>query len=320
MRPLGIPTVTDRVVQSGAEDGHRTDLRERVCAPELRVPARTWLQRRPAASGRAAAKRARSCGGRGHQGYFDSIPHDKLMALVRERIADGRVLELIEAFLKQGVLEEGIMSWKCLTPAGRRAESSARCWPTSTSTRWTGSCRACGIEMVRYADDMVVLPCDAESAQASAAAHPRVDGGSGLTLHPEKTRIVDMSQAKATSTSWATGSGGPSQGALMRLIRPKSEQKLREALKPHDQTRQRAQPGGHHRADQSKAARLVRLLQAREREELRELDGWVRGRLRAILRKRQAKGEDEARPSPAGPTATLRRSGSSAWKQARERN
>ena len=69
--------------------------------------------------------------------YFDTIPHQRLMVLVAERIADGRIKALIEAFLKQGVLEDGVQQ-EAGEGEPRRAASSAPCWPTSTSTRWTG--------------------------------------------------------------------------------------------------------------------------------------------------------------------------------------
>ena len=68
--------------------------------------------------------------------YFDTIPHDRLMDRVREKVADGRVLELIEAFLQAG--SDGRPEGVDARSRGRRkGRSSVRCWRTSISTRWT---------------------------------------------------------------------------------------------------------------------------------------------------------------------------------------
>jgi RNA-directed DNA polymerase len=108
-RPLGIPTVRDRVVQSAIKL-----VIEPIFEKEF---AWTSYGFRPGRGCKDALREAERLlrGGRVHvvdvdiKGYFDNIPHDKLMALVRQRIADGKVLGLIEGFLKQGVLEDGII-------------------------------------------------------------------------------------------------------------------------------------------------------------------------------------------------------------------
>jgi RNA-directed DNA polymerase len=141
-RPLGIPTVRDRVVQSAIKL-----VIEPIFEKEF---AWTSYGFRPGRGCKDALREVERLlrGGRVHvvdvdiKGYFDNIPHDKLMALVRQRIADGKVLGLIEGFLKQGVLERGSSSIRSL--AAPRVGLSARCWPISTSTPWTGCCRALG--------------------------------------------------------------------------------------------------------------------------------------------------------------------------------
>ncbi len=105
-RPLGIPTVTDRVVQAAVR---------MVIEPifENRFAEHSYGFR-PGRGCKDALRRVEKLlrAGNTHvvdvdiKGYFDAIPHDRLMALVREHIADGRVLGLIEGFLKQGVIEE----------------------------------------------------------------------------------------------------------------------------------------------------------------------------------------------------------------------
>src|SRR5690606_35426743 len=128
------------------------------------------------------------------KGYFDAIPHDRLMALVRERIADGRVLGLIEGFLKQGVIEgtdwheakeEGTPQGGVISPLLANIYLDPLDWLMARS----------GFEMVRYADDMVVLCRSQEEAVVALSALKEWMEGAGLTLHPDKTRVVDMNLA-----------------------------------------------------------------------------------------------------------------------------
>ena len=110
-RPLGIPTVRDRVVQTALLNGPGTDLRARLRRAQLRLSPR---------HGDAKTRCAEwtSCSRTGYtyivdadlKSYFDTIPHDRLLALVGQKVSDGRVLSLIEAFLKQGVLD-GLHEW-----------------------------------------------------------------------------------------------------------------------------------------------------------------------------------------------------------------
>jgi hypothetical protein len=119
-RPLGIPTVTDRVVQAAVR---------MVIEPifENRFAQHSYGFR-PGRGCKEALRRVEELlrAGRQHvvevdiKGYFDAIPHDRLMALVREHIADGRVLGLIEGFLKQGVMEGAELAKTLVKPRTRR--------------------------------------------------------------------------------------------------------------------------------------------------------------------------------------------------------
>ena len=125
--------------------------------------------------------------------YFDTIPHDRLLALVKARVADGRVLALVESFLRAGVLEEA-KDWR----------------PTEGGTPQDGvispllanlyldpldhQMAAAGWELVRYADDFVILCHSAAEADAALAAVRAWVSEAGLTLHPEKTRVVDATR------------------------------------------------------------------------------------------------------------------------------
>jgi len=167
-RPLGIPTVTDRVVQAAVR---------MVIEPiyESRFAGHSYGFR----PGRGCKEALRRVGellqaGNTHvvdvdiKGYFDTIPHDRLMELVRERIADGRVLGLIEGFLKQGVIEG--TDWQKAKEEGTPQEGVispllANIYLDPLDWLMAGS----GFEMVRYADDMVVMCRSQEEAAAALA-------------------------------------------------------------------------------------------------------------------------------------------------------
>ena len=124
--------------------------------------------------------------------YFDTIPHQRLLERGGAKVSDGRVLSLVEAFLTQGVLEE-MSSW---TPeAGTPQGGVIR--PLLSNIYLDAldhGMEEGGFEMVRYADDFVIL-CRTE-ADAPAALQ-RVQNWTatvGLQLHPVKTRIVDAQQ------------------------------------------------------------------------------------------------------------------------------
>jgi len=124
--------------------------------------------------------------------YFDSIPHSWLMREVEKRVADGRVLELLEAYLSQKVME-GLEQWEpeAGTPQG------AVISPLLANIYLDPLDQAMmeqGYQMVRYADDMVVLCRSREEADMVLELLGEWVGAHGLTLHPEKTRIVDASQ------------------------------------------------------------------------------------------------------------------------------
>lgn len=284
-RPLGIPTVTDRVVQAAVR---------MVIEPifESRFAKHSYGFR-PGCGCRDALRRVDELLHAGHthvvdvdiKSYFDTIPHDRLMAQVRERIADGRVLGLIEGFLKQGVIEgnnwheakeEGTPQGGVISPLLANIHLDPLDWLMAGS----------GFEMVRYADDMVVL---CRSHQEAAAALSKLKDwmeGAGLTLHPDKTRVVDMNLAESHFDFLGYRFQRSKRGRLMKLVRPKSQRKLRATLKP----KTRRTSG---KSMEAIAADLNRTLKGwyeyfkhAKPSELNGIDGWVRMRLRSILRKR----------------------------------
>jgi RNA-directed DNA polymerase len=222
------------------------------------------------------------------KGYFDSIPHQRLMELVKERIADGRVCKLIESFLKQQVMEtmgsieaeerdEGTPQGGVISPLLANIYLNPLDHLMSKS----------GHEMVRYADDMVILCPSAEAAENVLQKLREWSAQAGLELHPEKTKIVDMGQPKAHFDFlgyrfWR----GKTSGRISRHIRPKSAKKLREAIKPHTR-----RCNGHSMSAIAQKLRpklqgFYEYFKHASESSMSALDGWIRGRMRSILRKR----------------------------------
>jgi RNA-directed DNA polymerase len=292
---LGIPTVTDRVVQAALR---------MVIEPifESRFAEHSYGFR-PGRGCKDALRRVEGLLHAGHtqvvevdiRNYFETIPHDRLMGLVRERIADGRVLDLIEGFLKQGVIEE--TDWPQAkeegTPQGGVISPLlANLYLDPLDRLMAGE----GYEMVRYADDMVVLCRSHEEALAALSGLKEWMEDAGLALHPEKTRVVDLEPAGSHIDFLGYHFQRSRGGGLLRLVRPKSVRKLRESIKP--KTRRT-----NGRSMEAIVADLNRTLRGwygyfkhASPGHLGQIDGWVRMRLRSILRKRhRGKGRGRGR-------------------------
>lgn len=286
-RPLGIPTVRDRVVQ--------TALRMVIEPIFERQFAEHSYGFRPGRGCRDALRRVDELLKSGHlhvvdidiKGYFDAIDQQKLMRLIEERIADGRVLELIGKFLQQGVMD-GMESWEpeSGTPQGA-VISPLLANLYLNPLDWL--LEEAGMETVRYADDMVVLCREPQEAEEALGKVRRWIEAAGLELHPQKTQIVSMREAGSHFDFLGYRFWRSRKGRMRRFVRPKSERKLRESLKPHTK---RCNGDGL----SAIIARINPILRGwygyfrhASVDALRETDGWIRGRIRTILRKRRKK-------------------------------
>lgn len=276
-RPLGIPTVEDRIVQGAVRQ-----VIEPIFEREFASHSYGF---RPGKGCKDALRRVDELLQAGYRhvvdvdlkSYFDTIPHDKLMERVRERVADGRVLALIEAFLEARILE-GLAEWTPMAGAPQGAVLS----PLLSNIYLNPldhqmACR--GYEMVRYADDFVIL-CRSKEQAACALAEVRAwVTQAGLALHPDKTRIVDAATEPFEFLGFRFDKG-------RKWPRDKSKAKLRESVR-------RRTPRTSGLSLEVIIMNLNPVLRGwfgyfkhADKRAMREVDGWVRMRLRSILRKR----------------------------------
>ncbi|MBP9948285.1 MAG: group II intron reverse transcriptase/maturase [Vicinamibacteria bacterium] len=196
-RPLGIPTVRDRVVQMAAKL-----VVEPIFEADFLASSYGF---RPKRSATQALEAIREAGNRSHefvvdadiQAYFDSIDQTKLMKLVEERISDRRVLKLIRKWLEAGVMEEGTVRTSTAgTPQGGVISPLlANIYLHFLDRVWERECKQLGV-LIRYADDFVVM-CRSESQAKEARRRVGIIlDRLGLTLHPEKTRLVNIKRGK----------------------------------------------------------------------------------------------------------------------------
>jgi RNA-directed DNA polymerase len=188
-RPLGIPAVKDRVVQAALKlviepiFEHEFEPRSYGFRPGLGCKDALREVDRHVKAGYCWVVDADL------QSYFDSIPHLPLLARVAGRIADGRVLELIQYFLKQDIMED-MTRWTPTSGSPQGAVVSpllANLYLHELDVEM----RQAGLVMVRYADDAVVLCRTREEAEAALTRMRAWVDANGLTLHPDKTHVGD---------------------------------------------------------------------------------------------------------------------------------
>jgi RNA-directed DNA polymerase len=277
-RPLGIPTVKDRATQGAVRQ-----VIEPIFEHEFAEHSYGF---RPGRGCKDALRRVDELLKSGHvyvvdadlKSYFDTIPHKPLMRRVGERIADKRVLSLVESFLTAGIMD-GLKEWTPEAGAPQGAVLSpllSNIYLNPLDHQMANG----GFEMVRYADDFVILCRSAEEAQQALMLVQQWVTENGLTLHPTKTRIVDT---RVESFDFL----GYRFERSKRFPRPKSLQKLKDTIR-----RKTKRANG-----QSLPVIIAGLtptlrgwftyFQHCHKYTFSRLDGWIRGRLRSILRKRR---------------------------------
>lgn len=292
-RPLGIPTVRDRVVQ--------TALRMVLEPIVERDFAEHSYGFRPGRGCRDALERVEDLLGSGYtwvvdadlRRFFDTIDPERLLARIREKVSDGRVLALVESFLDQEVMD-GLERW---TPE-RGTPQGAVISPLLANVYLDPLDHLLareGFEMVRYADDFVIL-CRSESeARRALSLVETWTAREGLSLHPDKTTVVD-----ATERGGFEFLGYHFERGL-RWPDPKSLRKIKHRLRA--KTRRT-----HGHSLERILVEVTRSLRGWYQyyqygdypSVYRSLDRWVRMRLRSILRQRRGgrgrgRGQDHQR-------------------------
>jgi RNA-directed DNA polymerase len=280
-RPLGIPTVRDRIVQ--------TALRNVIEPIFERDFAEHSYGFRPNRGCKDALRRVDTLLKAGYthvvdadlKSYFDTIPHQPLMDRISRKIADGRVLKLIEAFLTQKVLE-GLETWTPTFGSPQGAVISpllSNAYLDPLDHLMAGR----NIEMVRYADDFVILCRSAADAGDALELVRQWTASAGLTLHPEKTCIVDANQQGFDFLGYHFERG-------KRWPRDKSIKKFRDAIRAKTPRKH-----GHSlsviiaNVNWTTRGWFEYFKHSSYSNTFRSLDGWIRRRLRRILLKRHKK-------------------------------
>ncbi len=207
LRPLGIPTIRDRVIQRAAllilEPIYEADFLD--CSFGYR-PGRSTYQALDAIEENLKAGR-RAVYDADLQGYFDTIPHEKLMAALKVRIADRSVLKLLRMWLEAPIIEEDDDGRPRATRQDRGTPQGGVASPLLANLfphffdkvfhRSDGPYRWANARLVRYADDFVVM-ARYQGKQLIGFVESMLEGRFGLTINREKTRVIDLQQPGAS--------------------------------------------------------------------------------------------------------------------------
>jgi len=280
-RPLGIPTVRDRVVQAALRA-----VLEPIFERDFAAQSYGF---RPNRGCKDALRRVDTLLKAGYnwvvdadlKSYFDTIPHAGLIARVEGKVTDSRVLELLVAFLTQKVMEtaegwtpeEGTPQGAVISPL------LSNIYLDPLDHRMAAG----GFEMIRYADDFVILCRSEAEAHAALAEVQAWTASAGLRLHPTKTRIVDATQTEGfdfLGYHFTHGTRWPrvkSLGKFKDTIRGKTRRTQGQSLSAIITDVNRTLRG------------WFEYFQHSHRFTFEVLDSWVRMRLRSIIRRRHGR-------------------------------
>jgi len=277
-RPLGIPTVRDRVVQAAL-----LNVLEPIFERDFAEQSYGF---RPNRGCKDALRRVTELLTRGYnwvvdadlKSYFDTIPHDSLVERVEEKVSDGAVIAMLKGYLKQDVLD-AMTQW---TPA-EGTPQGAIISPLLSNIYLDPLDQEMGrreIEMVRYADDFVILCRSQAEAEQALELVRRWTIEAGLQLHPVKTRIVDATQRGGFDFL------GYHFERNMKWPREKSLKKFKDAIR----AKTRRANGNSLQTIIEDVNRSVagwfEYFKHSHHTIFALLDKWIRMRLRSILRKR----------------------------------
>lgn len=281
-RPLGIPAVRDRIVQGAVRN---------VIEPIFEhIFAEHSYGFRPGRGCKDALRRVQQLLRQGKtwvvdvdfKGYFDSIPHDKLMERVKELISDGKLLALLEKYLKAGVFD-ALKGWE---PTEQGTPQGAVISPLLANLYLNPLdhlMASKGFEMTRYADDFVVQCRNQKEAEEALEWIRQWSKENGLTIHPTKTRIVDERQKGGFEFL------GYHFERAMKWPRQKSMDKLKDTIRNRTG---RTQGKSMNEVIGSLTPTMRGWFQYFKHSHWNvfpKIDGWVRMRLRSILRKNHGK-------------------------------
>ena len=279
LRPLGIPAVRDRVAQEVLRR-----LLHPIFEPKFHDASFGFRPKRNCHLAIERALREHENGFRivldaDISGFFDNLPHPVIMAAVAAEVADGNILNLIEKFLRAGVMESGVFKPTTVgTPQGG-VFSPLLANIVLNHLDWT--LHQHGFRFVRYADDFVVLTQSKPQAGEALTHVQQTLGKLGLQLSSEKTKITSF------------GKGYTFLGFVLssrsRRMREKSVQKFRDKV--------RALTQRHHNFETPVIEKLNRVIRGTAQyfatrwsttgKQMRHLDSWIRMRLRALKTKRK---------------------------------
>jgi group II intron reverse transcriptase/maturase len=280
MRPLGIPVVRDRVAQEVLRQ-----LLEPIFEPMFHQGSFGF---RPNRNCHMAIEAALDLHKNGYlhvldadiKGFFDNIPHQVIMNLVAEEVADGNILRLIQRFLEAGVMEDGV--FKPTTVGTPQGGVISPLLANIVLNKLDWHLDHCRYHFVRYADDFLVITQSRQQSQeALAAVKYAVEEQLGLELSPEKTHFSTY------------GKGYEFLGFLIssrsRRMRDKSVKKFKEKVRELTQR--------HHNLDAEAVMKLNQVIRgtanyfatsfSTTRWFFQKLDSWIRMRLRCMKTKRK---------------------------------
>lgn len=280
-RPLGIPTIKDRIVQMAVKV-----VLEPIFENEFSNDSYGFRPKRSAKDALREVNRELRAGKRwvvdaDIKGYFDAIDHDLLMSMLKEHIADRTLLRLIASYLNQNILD-GVDEWTPIKGSPQGAVLS----PLLANIYLTGLDKTIGRshKIIRYADDFVIVCKSKSEAELALSKVVKWMDQHRLTLHPIKTKICheqcDENGFEFLGYRFSEG---------LRYARDKAVQGVRDKIRQHT----KRQPGKSIRAVIFTLNRVLKgwfeYFKHARSSIFKFLDGFVRRRLRSILRKYQKK-------------------------------